>query len=202
MGGWPRRHRVVILSPTFFNRDCIASDDDSCRYYLSRRLDLVKPTWTRIIYLMLNPSKARGRTVGDPTQRKVEGFTERLGGASYGIVNLFAKSETYPEDLFKHGYGQAVGAFNDLILARVFYNSYLHQWPIVCAWGNPTKIAAKDRNDFQRRVRQVVASAAPNPLYCLDSGESGYPRHPLMLGYNAVYGENGGVRLRPWPVYP
>lgn len=175
----------------WLDTDCYASADDEHRYWLSRQTRALNfLTYQRIIFLMLNPSKARGEDKGDPTQRKCDGFAHRLGAASYGLVNLFAYSTPYPELLFAKGYGHALGPENPRVLRSTLWCAKVHGWPVICAWGKPTKLSKKEREEIMgRQVREVVriANAFNLPLYSLATTDDGYPRHPLMLGYDQAH---------------
>jgi hypothetical protein len=188
----------------FWSLDCLASADDEHRYWLSRRIDLLpyvppkfepymRPKREMLLYLMLNPSRARGVGQGDPTQRKCDGFTRRLGYGRYGLLNLFSYSTPYPENLFDFGYEHAVGALNDLVLRLTFQKARAEKWPVICAWGSPSKLTRSERRWVDERVAEVydLAQASELSLYALHTGDGGYPRHPLMLGYEHA-------SFKPW----
>lgn len=175
----------------FWREDVIASPNDDYRYWLSRDtvwpVDATKPPVTRemLIFGMLNPSKARGEGVGDPTQRRCNGFAARLGARRYGIVNLFAASTPYPEELFTFGYESAIGAFNDEVVSRVLELCKARSWPFVAAWGTCSKLPVSEKALVRERARELVGMSRRIgvTLHCLEATSDGTPRHPLMLGY-------------------
>lgn len=186
-----------MIPDDFMDRDVWASENDQERYWLAR--------WTTgrpinphllAIFLMLNPSKARGEGVGDPTQRKCNGFADRMGARRYGLINLFAYSTPYPEELFEFGYDAAVGKHNDEVTQRVMFECKRRHLPLICAWGKPSKLRRSELELMDMRVRHVVqfAKAVEIPLYCLAKTPDGAPRHPLMLGYE------DGAKLLPWGI--
>lgn len=193
--------KTIFQVPSqFWESDCLSSPNDEYRYWLSRKLPNARAAYEsqeaaqrRLIFVMLNPSLARGEGVGDPTQRKCDGFTDRLGYAGYGIINLFARSTPYPVELFLFGEKGAIGPHNEEIRTRILKQAKAADWPVVCAWGSPSKLIASEMVYFHRAVERFAshAKALQVPLYALAVGQGGYPRHPLMLGYE-------GASLRPW----
>lgn len=186
----------MTLYPGFWDLDCIG--DANHRLWLARDIPL-QPAFVKIpkaLYLMLNPSKARGVGVGDPTQRKCDGFAARLGIGRYGVMNLFSRSTPYPEDLFMFDLDEAIGPANDRFLAEAFTLARLEKTPIICAWGKPSKFNRRETVLFENRVVEVMELVAshgnPNDLYCL--ADAGYPRHPLMLSYE------DGSTLKHWTI--
>lgn len=192
---------VDRLPAGFWGLSCVSSVDtgsreDDFRWYLGRTVPNLGNQSPRnpgrVIFVMLNPSKARGIDVGDPTQRKCTGFTHRLGYGAYGIVNLFAYSTPYPNELFEFGYEHAIGRLNDEAILRVLDRAKAANWPVIAAWGAPS-LPKNERLLVSRRVAHLYgwAKAMELPLYALAEGEGGYPRHPLMLGYEHA-------SLKPW----
>lgn len=188
--------RLVQDSPiplNFMDTDCWAVEKAEHRYWLARDLERGQLSVPLIIWVMLNPSRARGVGIGDPTQRRCDGFTARLNTYRYGIVNLFARSTPYPKDLFDWGYDDAVGPHNDEVLDRVFREAKRRQIPVIAAWGKPSKLSRLDFGYVAVRMMEVadLARHLDVPLYCLDTTEDNWPRHPLMLGYDKAI-------LKPW----
>lgn len=185
--------------PDFWNLDCVSSlgRNDEHRWWLARDLmagKLVKLRYEMAVFLMLNPSRARGAGVGDPTQRKCDGFAERLLTRRYGLMNLFTRSTPYPEDLFTFGYDNAVGEGADEWLTAMFQEAARCRWPVIAAWGKPSKLSVKERALVAQRSLDVTALAAVHgvTMKCLKYSDDGlWPRHPLMLGYEEA-------RLMDW----
>lgn len=182
----------MILHHEILDRD-VAMDGKNHRLWLMRECNPAHKN-AMLIFLMVNPSRARGVGIGDPTQRKGHGFADRLGYRRYGFINLFSASTPYPRDLFYWGYEHAVGRHNDDMLRLVFEWAEFYQWPIVCAWGKPNLNKA-DSALVERRIAEVLkireAMEIVSPLYCLATTPDNWPRHPLMLGYEHA-------SLKPW----
>lgn len=187
------------LPNAFWAMSCLSSKDtgsveDDFRWWLGRITTAPgKPRYPgRVIYVMLNPSVARGINIGDPTQRKCHGFTVRLGYGAYGIVNLFAYSTPYPDKLFEFGYEHAIGRHNDEAIRRVFARAKERGWPVVVAWGAPN-LRKQETLWVYKRAGDLIsaAKALELPLYALAETDSGHPRHPLMLGYDQA-------SFKPW----
>lgn len=184
----------VSVHTPFWQTDVLCSPTPDYRVWLGRNITGNQHVQKRVIFCMLNPSRARGEGVGDHTQRKCDGFAQRLGFERYGFVNLFTLSTPYPKELFAFGYDQAVGEHADLVLERIFRVAAINEWPVVMAWGRPS-LPAKQLELVDRRVAEVKAlyEAAPfkPELYTLATLDGNVPRHPLMLGYALA-------ELKPW----
>lgn len=156
------------------------SDDGRYRYNLTR---LVSPTVeqrldgdtrSRVLWIMLNPSTADANK-DDPTIRKCRGFTERLGGKEFEVVNLFAYRATRPGALWqadKDGI-DIIGPDNGRHIQEAVERSEM----VIAAWGSHVNGKALARARVQR-VRETVED-----LFHLSLSKHGHPRHPLMLGY-------------------
>lgn len=180
----------LTLPPRFWESDCIG--DEQHRVWLARDIAPIGEI-EMLIALMLNPSKARGEGIGDPTQRKMNGFASRLLAQRWGGVNLFSRSTPYPEDLFDFGYEDAVGPLNDAVLYQVFTQAALRGWPVVAAWGGASGLKAHEKALMRGRILQVVemTKACGVQLQCFRTTPENVPWHPLMLGYEHA-------TLKPW----
>ena len=172
--------------------DCLATSDNLYRYWLKRAVPSPEAIGKMGIFLMLNPSRARGNQ-DDPTQRKCEGFSRRLGFDTYGLINLFAFSTPYQDELFLKGYENAVGEDGCQIVHQALHAAKHHNWPVIAAWGSTSKLRTREKEFVGIRAREVAryAEKIDLPLYCLHTTEDGTPRHPLMLGYEHA-------SLKPW----
>lgn len=188
-----------FIPQNFPTLDVLATPDDKHRLWLARNTTLLSGEHPMMLFVMLNPSKARGEGVGDPTQRKCDGFATRLGALRYGFVNMFAKSTPYPEKLFDEGYDYAVGPWNDTMISQALGRASSEGWPVVAAWGKPSKLNRAQMVLFHRRVEEVLSIARRLNVQwsCLAEGVDGYPRHPLMLGYE-VLGYGSAPELTSW----
>lgn len=145
-----------------------AAFDVTCtyRYALTRTWN---PAWPRVVWLMLNPSKASA-LVSDPTIGRVVGFTQQLTCAGgIAVVNLFAFCATKPSEMFRAP--DPVGRANDAAIAAYCRPGAT----VVVAWGAHDK--ARDR---AREVTGFLASQGITPL-CLGTTSGGHPRHPVRL---------------------
>lgn len=183
------RHQLT-LPPDFWLSDCVG--DDQHRVWLARDISPVGEI-EMLIALMLNPSLARSEGVGDPTQRKMNGFASRLRAQRWGGANLFSRSTPYPEELFDFGYEDAVGPLNDAALYQVFTQAALRGWPVVAAWGSASGLRTHEKALMRGRVLQVIemTQLCGIQLQCFHTTDDGTPRHPLMLGYEHA-------TLKPW----
>ena len=143
------------------------SDCDTYRYALARTWD---PKGRRVMFVMLNPSKATELS-NDPTVGRCEARARALGFGAFQVTNLFALRETDPHLMRKHP--APVGpATDDSLLSGA-------------AWADVTIAAWGVHGVHQNRhnaVQDLFAQAGV-PLHCLGLTKDGHPRHPLYLSY-------------------
>lgn len=150
------------------------SECESYRYSLTRIWEADAP---RLLYIMLNPSKAT-ELRNDPTIERCERRARALGFGGFIACNLFAWRETDPRALRRAV--EPVGAENDLALLEAAGQSRM----ILCAWGvHGTHL---DRADAVERLMR----GAGHELHHLGLTRLGYPRHPLYVSY--------ATRPEPW----
>ena len=146
------------------------------RYRLDRGFGNASPI---LLWIMLNPSKADARK-NDPTIRKVNGFTTRLGYERHRAVNLYAWRATKPRALAAHEVTDPVGPLNDAYLGHAIATADR----VIVAWGAhvlPKGLAVSKAD----RVATLLEIAGPHQkLWCLGTSADGSPRHPLMLPYS------------------
>lgn len=147
------------------------------RYRLDRKLS---EDPGRLLWVMANPSTADAN-VDDPTIRKVQGFTARLGFGRVIVVNLYAYRATDPNDL-ACAMCEGTDVVGPLNLQHIAAAAEEADNAIV-AWG-----ACFDAFKFMRSEKRCAAVLATiqwfhDPL-CLGRTRSGQPRHPLMLSYS------------------
>jgi hypothetical protein len=149
------------------------------RYRLWRTWDPDKPIFT---WCMCNPSDADEVEL-DPTLRKVRGFTQRLGGGGFVVVNLFAIVSSDPSVLKTWKY--PVGSEND----KAIVQAWLDADRFIAGWGTVGGV-------YHRRVTEVLTVLADSvswkhgKLQCLRTTKDGHPEHPLYVPYT--------VKPRPW----
>ncbi len=191
----PAVHRLADMSPPSGVKREIGRDgwdlgvadfslDGKHRYFLGRYWDPGLPT---VLWILINPSVA-GATGGDPTARKVRGFSERLGCGGFEIINLFSLVSTDPRGLralppgvtvLEHWYWQQA--------AKAYYSSSADIWNnsrrmVIAGWG-AKKLATQREPDLLKVLAKVHLS-------CLGLTKGGQPNHPLMLAYatkGAIY---------------
>lgn len=137
------------------------------RYDLSRCWDT---GGQRVLYVMLNPSKAT-EVQNDPTIERCERRARALGFGAFRATNIFAWRETDPSLLRKAE--APVGPENDTVIQEGA------DWAdmILCAWG-----AHGDHMGRGRAVEALLADTG-KPLHHLGLTQAGHPRHPLYIAY-------------------
>jgi len=155
----------------------VFSDCEAYRYRLWRDWSGLSMRASFVLWCCLNPSTA-DENVLDPTLRRCEGFTRRLGYFRFEVVNMFALRSTDPKAL--HHLADPVGPDNDQVIAERMAAAAI----IVVGWGAFPLAAA--------RARRVVELAAGKTLHCLGANRDGSPKHPLYLV--------ASTPLIPWPI--
>ena len=154
-------------------RSAVISDDGLYRYRLER-------CWGRgatVTWVMLNPSTADADT-DDPTLRRIQGFSRRMGFGRLIVVNLYAYRATEPSELWRAA--DPVGPENDWYLFDAMTG---HE--AVVAWG------AHAKPDRIARFLEIHRSApGAGRLHALALTGAGQPRHPLYL--------RGDLIMQPW----
>lgn len=138
------------------------------RYTLTRTWDEELP---RIVFIMLNPSKATAE-ISDPTVSRCLERAKRLGFGSLTVLNIFAYRSTNPQDLYK--LDDPVGPENDwAITAAIKAGS-----TVICGWGNHGRLHGRGAI-----VLDLLWSIGHKPR-ALKMTSLGEPWHPLYLGYS------------------
>jgi len=162
-----RTHQTTgTFMPTFSRAHY--SDCEQYRYYLSRVWDFTRPL---VNYLMLNPSTATEEQ-NDPTLARCQERAQRLEYGGFVVTNLFAFRATDPKDMKRAA--DPVGPDNNAQIAEAAMNSPV----IILGWGAT--------GGHRERARQVIAMLEPyhDKLYYLRLTGTGYPQHPLYIGYD------------------
>ena len=148
------------------------SDCATYRYALTRTWD---PAGARLLYVMLNPSRAT-ETQNDPTIERCERRAKALGFGAFRAVNLFAYRETDPIALRRAP--EPVGPDNDIVLiesaTRWLRGAGDH---LLCGWG--VHGAHLDRGAEVAEILQWTG----RQLFCFGTTKNGAPRHPLYIAY-------------------
>jgi hypothetical protein len=143
------------------------SDCGRYRYSLTRTWDAQGP---RVLYVMLNPSKA-DELRNDPTIERCERRARALGYGAFRAVNIFAWRDTDPAALKRAD--APIGPENDAKLADAL------RWTgdIIAAWG--VHGAHLDRGPQVARMLHLSGK----PLLAFGETKAGHPRHPLYISY-------------------
>ena len=149
------------------------SPDQRARFWLSR-------SWgrdaDRVLWIGMNPSTATEK-VDDPTVRREQVMTKRLGLSTMVKVNLSAYRATFPADLTD----AIVAEFHEDNM-RTIDEFMRTAHTIVAAWGNPPPPLA--------HVPALVVGMARRhhkPLLCLGTTTAGHPHHPSRLANDTPF---------------
>ncbi|MFY0595386.1 MAG: DUF1643 domain-containing protein [Cognatishimia sp.] len=147
--------------------EALYSDCETYRYALTRVWDVESP---RLLYIMLNPSKAT-EVQNDATIERCERRARALGFGGFRAVNIFALRETHPHKMRKHPAPE--GPDNQRILQASC------DWAdtILAAWGVHGAHLEQGPN-----THQVLATAGYT-LSHFGLTKEGHPRHPLYVPY-------------------
>ncbi|MEM8801399.1 MAG: DUF1643 domain-containing protein [Pseudomonadota bacterium] len=148
-------------------REAVYSPCERYRYALTVEWDAQKP---RLVYVMLNPSKATEQA-NDPTIERCERRARALGYGAFRVTNLFGLRETSPARLRK--------ARRPKGPANASYIMDAAQWgnDILAAWG----VHGAHRTQGAE-VEQLLRDGG-HRLLCLGLTKEGHPRHPLYVSY-------------------
>lgn len=146
------------------------------RYALTRTWD---ETGERVLFVMLNPSKAT-ELQNDPTVERCERRAWALGFGAFQVTNIFAWRETDPFAMRKAA--DPVGPQNDKVLMQGA--AWADQ--IIAAWGTHGAHLARGAQV------EALLRRAGKPLLTLGLSKGGHPKHPLYIAY--------AQRPEPWPV--
>ena len=130
----------------------------------------------------INPSTADDKEP-DQTIKKVMGFAEKKGYASFVMFNLYPQRATNPDDLPREANQQVIQRNIEIISEIV---SQQEAGDILLAWGG----LLYSRGYFVDCLKQIYESLKPYSLNWLRIGDllkSGQPRHPLYAPYNSEF---------------
>ncbi|MCA0920549.1 DUF1643 domain-containing protein [Pseudooceanicola nanhaiensis] len=150
--------------------EALYSPCERYRYALTR---VWAPDAPRLVFVMLNPSKAT-ETQNDPTIARCQERARRLGHGALRVVNLFAWRETDPKAL--RAAGAPIGPENDAVLRDA------------CAWGDMILAGWGFHGAHMGRDAEVATllRGTGRPLHVLGLTKAGQPRHPLYISYDTV----------------
>ncbi len=145
----------------------VYSPCEKYRYALTRVWDAQAP---KLLYLMLNPSKAT-ELANDPTIERCERRARALSYGGFRVCNLFALRETDPARLKRAR--RPEGPDNAAQIAEAL------NWcdAVLCAWG----VHGAHRGQDAKVI--ALLKGTPKPLLALGQTKHGHPRHPLYVAY-------------------
>ena len=142
-------------------REAEFSIDKKERYSLKREWDKSK---NKILYIMLNPSKADDKK-DDPTIRRLVNFTKKFNYGGFLVGNIFTTITPNPKEIDK---SKGISGRNLEELLKLI--NTVDQ--IVYAWGNT--------NEEPQLLKELVLSPK-----CFGKNFNGTPKHPLYLPKNS-----------------
>jgi hypothetical protein len=150
--------------------EAVYSPCECYRYSLTR---VWEPGGRRLLYIMLNPSKAT-ELANDPTIERCERRARRLGFGGFRVCNIFAWRETDPVALKRAK--QPIGPENAAQIAGAA------AWAddILCAWG----VHGAHLGQGDAIAQTLVQSG--KPILSLGVTKHGHPRHPLYVAYDVA----------------
>ena len=148
----------------------VYSDCERYRYSLTRVWDA---EGKRLLYVMLNPSRATERD-NDPTIERCERRAKRLGYGAFGVVNLFGLRETSPANLRRAKRPEGPDNAAQIAEMAVWADE------VLCAWG-----VHGEHLDQGESVLPILRQSG-KPLLTLGLTKAGHPRHPLYISYEIL----------------
>lgn len=146
----------------------VYSDCERYRYALTRIWD---PNGKRVLFVMLNPSKAT-EIQNDPTVERCERRARSLGFGAFRVTNIFAWRDTDPFQMRKAK--DPIGPQNDDAIQEGA--GWADQ--IIAAWG--THGAHLGRGPQM----ETFLRDQSKPIYTLGLSKHGHPKHPLYISYS------------------
>lgn len=148
----------------------IWSDCRRYRYFLRRAVSGVASRHGVCNFIMLNPSTA-DEFRNDPTVERCERRARQMGYGTLIVTNIFAWRSTDPAALLR--LDDPVGPLNNSSIMISARKSDL----VICAWGGHGKIRGRGAE-----VESMLRAGGIR-LHYLKMSPSGYPWHPLYVGY-------------------
>ncbi len=142
------------------------------RYRLERTVGMEGPVYG---FFGINPSTADA-SVDDATVRKWIGFTKAWGGSRFIVGNVFAYCATEVKALanVEDAFGDEIGDHTTAIIEDADI--------LVPCWGCVDKVPPRLQFAFDVLMDALLSSGKPVKHFGLT--KDGYPKHPLMLGYD------------------
>ena len=147
--------------------EALYSDCETYRYALTRVWDETHP---KLLYIMLNPSKAT-EVQNDPTIERCERRARALGFGGFRAVNIFALRETDPHKMRRHKAPKGPENLSILLKSCEWADTILAAWGVHGAHlgQGPKTHAALLTEGYE--------------LHHFGLTKEGHPRHPLYVPY-------------------
>lgn len=158
----------------------VLSECKKYRYRLTRKLDHPGLVYA---FFGINPSTADER-VDDQTVRKLIGFSNAWGAASFIVGNVFGYRATNVRELARCE--DPVGPANKYLIDLILRDADV----LVPCWGSRTKIPKTLWHHIDELQRKLLCCG--KPLRVFGQTESGDPMHPLMLSYSTLLRDLAG----------
>jgi hypothetical protein len=160
---------------------CRFSDCGRYRYALEHVFEPNLPL-RRVMWIGLHPSLVN-EVDRDPTLRRVQAFSARLGYTAFVMTNLFAFRTSRPFELKTAE--DPIGPTNDTEIRAAGRASEV----IVACWGAHGSFRKRDD-----RVTTLLTRATSKSLQSLSRNRDGSPKHPLYVRWDTV------LTAYPWQV--
>jgi hypothetical protein len=152
---------------------CKISDCGRYRYALEHVFEPEKPL-KQVMWIGLHPSPI-DEIDRDPTLRRLEAFSSRLGYTAFVFTNLFALRTTRTLELVSTE--DPIGPENDAVLRTVAQSCDA----IVACWGANGSLRKRDE-----RVTVMLRNVTSKPMQSLSRNGDGSPKHPLYVRWDTV----------------
>ena len=152
---------------------CKYSECGRFRYTLEHVMEPSLPL-RQVMWIGLHPGLI-DEVPRDPTLRRIEAFSSRLGYTGFIVTNLFALRTSRPLELTTAQ--DPIGPENDAVLRAAAKSSE----GIVACWGSNGALGKRD--DF---VTDMLRKATSKPMQSLSRNADGSPKHPLYVRWDTV----------------
>jgi len=168
------------------NVSAVISDCGLYRYSLTRQINTIGK---HVAVGMVNPSTADA-TENDSTIRKLIGFGNRLGWASFTVFNKFAFRATDVNQL--KTCNDPIGPMNDIYT----YSAIASANEVIVAWGAISKLP----HALRSRYKFIVGAChvLNKPMLCFGTCADGHPRHPVMIPYGEAHAWTPPMTAQGW----
>ena len=152
---------------------CKFSECGRFRYTLEHVMEPSLPL-RQIMWIGLHPGLLDD-VQRDPTLRRIEAFSTRLGYTGFVVTNLFSLRTSRPLELVTAD--DAIGPENDAALRAAAKASDA----MVACWGSNGSLRKRDD-----RVTEMLRNTTSKPLQSLSRNGDGSPKHPLYVRWDTV----------------